>query len=67
MLDRQLIANRRERSSATLVTVSDVHQCPYCELRFVSRNELNDHVAVDHPQPVDDDIPVAPPHPASTN
>jgi hypothetical protein len=57
--DRHVDAARRERSSATLVTVSDVHQCPYCELRFVSRNEVEDHVAVDHPQDhpaaVDDD------------
>jgi hypothetical protein len=35
--------------------VSDVHQCPYCELRFVTRNEVEDHVAVDHPRRVDDD------------
>jgi hypothetical protein len=47
--DRHVDAARRERSSATLITVSDVHHCPYCELRFVSRNELEDHVAVDHP------------------
>jgi hypothetical protein len=32
-----------------------VHQCPYCELRFVTRNEVEDHVAVDHPREVDDD------------
>jgi hypothetical protein len=37
------------------VDVSDVHHCPYCELRFVSRNELQDHMAVDHPRAVDDD------------
>jgi hypothetical protein len=37
------------------VTVTDVHQCPYCELRFVSRNEVEDHVAGDHPRTVDDD------------
>jgi hypothetical protein len=40
--------------------VTDVHQCPYCELRFVSRNEVADHVALDHPGTVDDDTaPVA--------
>jgi hypothetical protein len=32
-----------------------VHQCPYCELRFTSRNEVQDHVAVDHPGETDDD------------
>jgi sarcosine oxidase delta subunit len=37
------------------VAVTDVHHCPYCELRFVSRNELEDHVAGDHPRTVDDD------------
>ncbi|HEY3143529.1 MAG TPA: C2H2-type zinc finger protein [Acidimicrobiales bacterium] len=35
--------------------MTDVHQCPYCELRFISRNELQDHIAADHPQPADDD------------
>ena len=35
--------------------MSDVHQCPRCELRFTSRNELDDHMAVEHPVPVDDD------------
>ena len=33
----------------------DVHQCPYCELRFVSRNEVEDHVALEHRHGVDDD------------
>jgi hypothetical protein len=59
MPDRQLIANRGERSSATLVAVSDALQCPFCELRFATRNELDDHVAVDHPRPVDEDSPTA--------
>jgi hypothetical protein len=45
----------RERSSATLDPVIDVHQCPYCELRFVSRNEVEDHVAREHRHGVDDD------------
>lgn len=36
-----------------------VHQCPYCELRFAYRPELADHVAADHPRPVDDDLPAA--------
>ncbi|HEX6166921.1 MAG TPA: hypothetical protein VFZ30_09045 [Acidimicrobiales bacterium] len=34
---------------------ADVRQCPYCELRFVSRNEVEDHVALEHPGRVDDD------------
>jgi hypothetical protein len=37
------------------LAVSYVHQCPYCECRFVSRNELEDHIAVDHPRTVEDD------------
>jgi len=45
----------RERSSATLEHVIDVHQCPYCELRFVSRNEVEDHVALEHRHGDDDD------------
>ncbi|MGH9214746.1 MAG: C2H2-type zinc finger protein [Acidimicrobiales bacterium] len=51
----RLISNRWERSSATLNDVTNVHQCPYCELRFGSRNELQDHVACDHPRELDDD------------
>ncbi|HKE75763.1 MAG TPA: hypothetical protein VKB57_19250 [Acidimicrobiales bacterium] len=39
--------------------MSDALQCPFCELRFATRNELDDHVAVDHPRPVDDDSPTA--------
>jgi nucleotide-binding universal stress UspA family protein len=38
----------------------DVHQCPYCELRFAYRPELADHVAADHPRPVDEDLPAVP-------
>ena len=34
--------------------MTDVHQRPYCELRFVSRKELQ-HVAIDYPREVDDD------------
>jgi hypothetical protein len=33
----------------------DVHQCHRCECRFTNRNELEEHLAVDHPAPVDDD------------
>jgi len=35
--------------------MTDVHQCPRCELRFLSRNELEDHMAQEHPGPDDDD------------
>lgn len=28
---------------------SDVHQCPFCELRFVNLAELNFHIQLDHP------------------
>ncbi len=33
----------------TLV-MSDVHQCPFCELRFVNLAELQFHIQVDHPE-----------------
>ncbi len=29
--------------------MSDVHQCPFCELRFVQLAELKFHIATDHP------------------
>jgi hypothetical protein len=29
--------------------MSDVHQCPYCELRFPNRVELSSHISFDHP------------------
>ncbi len=40
----------------------EYHPCALCELRFTNRNELADHVAVDHLLRVRDDIP-PPPHP----
>lgn len=30
--------------------MTDVLQCPYCELRFTSRSELEQHKAFDHPE-----------------
>lgn len=39
------------------MAASTVHQCPSCDLRFASRNELIDHLAVDHPSPSADDVP----------
>jgi len=32
----------------------DVHQCPFCELRFLTLAELNLHIQLDHP---DRDVP----------
>lgn len=29
--------------------MSDVHQCPFCELRFQAKWELSAHVEGDHP------------------
>jgi hypothetical protein len=40
-----------------MTTAGAIRQCPSCDLRFVSRSELEDHIAVDHPQPTDEDIP----------
>ena len=31
-------------------TMADVHQCPFCELRFVNLAELQFHIAQDHPE-----------------
>ncbi len=30
--------------------MSEVLQCPYCDLRFTTRSELEQHKAFDHPQ-----------------
>lgn len=27
----------------------DTRQCPFCELRFVTHNEIKDHILRDHP------------------
>ena len=35
-------------------SMSDVHQCPFCELRFINLAELNFHIQLDHP---DRDVP----------
>ena len=29
--------------------MADVHQCPFCELRFLNLSELQQHIAFDHP------------------
>jgi hypothetical protein len=31
----------------------DTRQCPYCELRFVTHNEVKDHILHDHPDHID--------------
>ena len=30
-------------------SMTDVHQCPFCELRFVLLTELQMHIRIDHP------------------
>ena len=32
--------------------VTGIRQCPFCELRFPSHNELDDHIRGDHPDRV---------------
>lgn len=34
---------------ARLDAMSDVHQCPFCELRFTNLKELEFHIQLDHP------------------
>jgi hypothetical protein len=29
---------------------NDIHQCPFCELRFLYANEVRDHLRLDHPE-----------------
>ena len=40
--------------------MTDIHQCPRCELRFETRTELEDHLANEHPGGLDDDEPETP-------
>ncbi len=35
--------------------IDAIHQCPKCELRFVDKWELEDHIESEHPGNVDDD------------
>jgi hypothetical protein len=35
------------------VMTDEPRQCPYCELRFVTHNEVKDHILHDHPQHVE--------------
>lgn len=32
------------------MTSNTVHQCPFCELRFLLADEVRDHVVHDHPE-----------------
>ena len=34
-----------------------VHQCPECELRFVSEPDLRDHLDTDHPGTIGEHLP----------
>jgi hypothetical protein len=34
-----------------------VHQCPDCELRFLSERDLRDHLDCDHPGAVGEHLP----------
>ncbi len=46
--------------------MTDVHQCPACELRFRFRTELEYHLAEDHqplPRPEVEPAPDEPDHP----
>ena len=35
------------------MTISEVHQCPHCELRFKFTSELEDHLLREHPGQTD--------------
>ena len=35
--------------------VDHIHQCPHCELRYLTRTEMVDHLAEAHPAPEDED------------
>ena len=39
--------------------MSDVLQCPYCDLRFSTRSELEQHKAFDHPREQEEQAPVS--------
>jgi hypothetical protein len=40
-------------------TVSEVLQCPYCDLRFSTRSELEQHKALDHVEAREEQAPKA--------
>lgn len=43
--------------------MTDVLQCPYCDLRFTTRSELEQHKSFDHPRK-QEEAPRAEPAPA---
>ena len=38
-----------EPVGAIIEGMAEVRQCPFCELRFTSLNELKAHIALEHP------------------
>jgi hypothetical protein len=34
--------------------VDHIHQCPHCELRYLTRTEMVDHLSEAHPAPEDE-------------
>jgi hypothetical protein len=51
---------RRTAPTEAMFDQFHVHQCPYCELRFVYANEVKDHVLHDHPEHADSFATVEP-------
>ena len=37
-----------------------IHQCPFCDLRFLDVNEVRDHVITDHPGHAKEFVQVTP-------
>jgi hypothetical protein len=53
------------RDSNQGVAMSDVLQCPYCDLRFSTSSELEQHKTLDHRRAQEDAPKKAQPDPAS--
>ncbi len=45
-------SDRAARSDSDTGGMADVHQCPFCELRFLNLSELQQHIAFEHPDRV---------------
>jgi hypothetical protein len=39
--------------------MTDVLQCPYCDLRFSTRSELEQHKSFDHPRAEEEETPAS--------
>jgi hypothetical protein len=39
--------------------MTDVLQCPYCDLRFSTRSELEQHKSFDHPRAEEEEAPTS--------